>query len=152
MKLKLIYLLPILFVSLGTFGQQKTTIDYPSNVDAPLSKVEKAMINEVYQSKANQEVFNNIEFLKDIKHLLRNRILIYEENNPKAQKKTTLLSEVPLFNDYNKNLKRDERFNISEFNPLKYKLDFFANGTYLYRVDNTNYFIQITSQHRTFKK
>lgn len=152
MKLKLIYLLPILFVSLGTFGQQKTTIDYPSNVDAPLSKVEKAMINEVYQSKANQEVFNNIEFLKDIKHLLRNRILIYEENNPKAQKKTTLLSEVPLFNDYNKNLKRDERFNISDFNPLKYKLDFFANGTYLYRVDNTNYFIQITSQHRTFKK
>ena len=135
----------------AAFGQQKTAIDYPSNVDAPLSKNEKAMIKEVYQSKAIQEVFNN-DFLKDIKHLLRNRILIYEENNPKAQKKTTLLSEVPLFDDYNKDLKRDKKFDVSNFNPLKYKLDFFANGTYLYRVDNTNYFIQITSQHRTFKK
>lgn len=151
MKLKLLVLLPLLFISFTAFSQNKIDINYPQNVEAPLTNKEKAMIKEVYQSEADNKVFNNDSFLRDIKHLLRNRITIYEENNQKAQKKCKLLSEIPLFDDYNKNLKRDVKFNISNFNPLKYKLDFFANGTYLYRIDNTNYFILVTSQYRNYK-
>ncbi|WP_296317210.1 hypothetical protein [Winogradskyella sp. UBA3174] len=151
MNLKLSVLVPFLIVSILTFGQEnsKIQIDYPTNVEAPLNKKETAMIKEVFQSKSKELVFNNETFLKDIKHLLRNRILIYEEVNAKAQKQTKMLSEIPLFDDHNKNLKRDSKFDISNFNPLKYKLDFFANGTYVYRIDSTNYFIQVTSQYRT---
>jgi len=150
MKFKLLLLLPLLFLSFSSFSQEKTNtkIDFPENVNAPLTSTEKEMIKEVYKSEAKSMVFDNESFLKDIKHLLRNRIVIYEENNAKGQKKCKLLSEVALFDDYNKNLERDKTFDLENFNPLKYKLDFFANGTYLYRIDGTNYFIQVTSQHR----
>ncbi len=93
-------------------------------------------------------VLNNPEFLKDIKHLLRNRIEIYEEADVSKQKKTKLLSQVSLNKTYNSNLKRDLSFNRDTFNPLKYQLDFFEKGTYLYQIDNTNYFILVTSQYR----
>ncbi|NNE32716.1 MAG: hypothetical protein HKN40_10130 [Winogradskyella sp.] len=153
MKLKLSLLLPILIVCFLANSQQKNniSINYPQNVEAALSSKEKAMIEEVYKTESKALVFDNPKYLKELKHLMRNRILIYKEDNAKFQKQTKLLSEVPLFNDYNKDLKRDINFNSSEFNPLKYKLDFFANGTYVYRIDNTNYFIQITSQHRSTK-
>jgi hypothetical protein len=126
----------------------RSAIEFPENVEAALTEKEKTMINEVYQSKAQEIVYNQENYLKDIKHLLRNRILIYEDANAKTQKKCKLLSEVPLLDTYNTNLKHDTKFDLSSFNPLKYQLDFFANGTYVYRIDNTNYFIQITSQYR----
>lgn len=152
MKFKLLILIPIIVFGLSSYSQQQkaTVIDYPENVNAPLTKTEKVMIEEVYQSEAKEKVFNNKAFLKAIKHLLRNRLLIYEELDAKKQK-GKLLSLVPLFNTYNKTIKRDNVFNRSTFNPLKYQLDFFANGTYVYHIDDTNYYIQITSQHRKFK-
>jgi len=154
MKLKLLLLASLMFVSFSAFSQDKKSIsiDYPDNVEAPLTNKEKATIDQVYQSKAKEMVYDNDKFLKDIKHLLRNRITVYEDSNPETQKKCKLLSEVPLFNEYNKDIKREVNFNIENFNPLKYELDFFAKGTYVYRIDNTNYFIQVTSQYRKFKK
>ena len=153
MKLKSLLVLPFLFLCLLSFSQnlKSTNINYPDNVNASLTKKEKNMIEEVYKSEAKEMVYDNEEFLKDIKHLLRNRILIYEDTDPKTQKKGKLLSNVPLSNAYNKDLKRDTKFKLKKFNPLKYQLDFFAKGTYVYQVDNTNYFIQVTSQYRTFK-
>lgn len=153
MRLKLFILIPMLCVVFSINAQSKTEIkiDYPKNVTAELTKKEKSFIKEVYKSSAKAIVFDDNQFLKDIKHLLRNRVVIYEDNNPKTQKKAKLLSEIELFNTYNKNLQRDKTFNPSTFNPLKYKLDFFAKGTYVYRVDDTNYFIQITSQYRLTK-
>lgn len=154
MRLKLYILIPMLFVvfSISAQNTAKVEIDYPENVTAELTKKEKSFIKDVYKSKAKAVVFDDNQFLKDIKHLLRNRVIIYEDANPKTQKKCKLLSEIELFDTYNKNLKREESFNPSNFNPLKYKLDFFAKGTYVYRVDNTNYFIQITSQYRRLTK
>ncbi|WP_179005412.1 hypothetical protein [Winogradskyella forsetii] len=151
---KFLLVLPLLFFSIATFSQNKSgiTIQYPENVEAPLTKEEKAMIEEVYQSKTKELVYDDEQFLKDIKHLLRNRITIYQDSNPKTQKKGMLLSDTPLFNKHNKDLKRDVDFDLKNFNPLKYELDFFANGTYVYRIDNTDYFIQVTSQHRKIKK
>lgn len=152
--MKKILLLTALFLLTFNINSQtnksaiRSAIEFPENVDAPLTEKEKKMINEVYQSKADEIVFSQEDFLKDIKHLLRNRILLYEDTDAKTQKKCKLLSEVPLLNIYNENLKRDTKFDLSSFNPLKYQLDFFANGTYVYRIDNTNYFIQITSQYR----
>ena len=153
MKLKsLLFLTFFLIVSLS-FAQRdnQILIKYPTNVEDPLTDKERDMIEEVYKSKSKTLIYDNDEQLKAIKHLLRNRILIYEESNPKFQKKTKLLSQVPLNSEYNPNIKRDTEYNKSSFNPLKYKLDFFSNGTYLYRIDGTNYFIQVTSQYRTNK-
>lgn len=123
-------------------------VKYNENVNRPLSESEMTMLIEVFSTKLDGLVLNNIDFLKDLKHLMRNRIKIFEINDVAKQKKCKLLSEVPLFNDYNKGLKRELSFNIDTFNPLKYKLDFFSNGNYLYRIDRTKYFIQITSQYR----
>lgn len=150
MKLKLLLLLPFMFLSAFSFSQNQkmVEINYPDNVNTPLTKEEKTMIEEVYKIEAKEMVYNNKAFLKDIKHLLRNRILIYEDADSKTQKKGKLLSDMPLFNTYNKDLKRDINFNMKNFNPLKYKLDFFSNGTYVYQIDGTNYFIQVTSQYR----
>lgn len=147
---KILLFFTISLLAFNVYGQKtvKPTIEFPENVNAPLTKKEKAMIKEVYQSKANEIVFNNEDYLRDIKHLLRNRITIYEDKNAKTQKNGKLLSDMPLLTTYNKNLKRDTIFDISNFNPLKYQLDFFANGTYVYRIDNTNYFIQVISQYR----
>jgi len=149
-------LLLLSFFSLFVFisnAQQKSgiKIHYPDNVNSPLTASEKEKIDEVYQSKADELVYNNDKFLKDVKHLLRNRITIYEDKNEKTQKKCKLLSEIPLSNTYNKDLKRDESFDINSFNPLKYQLAFFDKGTYVYRIDGTDYFIQITSQYRLMK-
>lgn len=153
MKTKWLVILPLLFISFNLFGQDTTneSIRFPDNVKAPLTKNEEIMIEEVYQTKAKEMVYDKANVLKAIKHLLRNRITIYEDSNPKTQKQAKLLSQVPLFNDYNIDLQRDTKFDLNNFNPLKYKLDFFSKGTYVYRVDGTNYFIQITSQYRRTK-
>ncbi len=150
MKLKPLIFVVVSLVSYLSFSQinNNIPIKYPLNVESPLSNAEKAMIEEVYQSQSEALIYNNPKALKDIKHLLRNRILIYKESNTKYQKKTKLLSQIPLNNQYNSNLKRDVVFNKERFNPLKYQLDFFKNGTYLYRIDKTDYFIQVTSQFR----
>jgi hypothetical protein len=59
----------------------------------------------------------------------------------------TLLSTVGLFNNYNKELKRDQSFDINTFNPLKYNLEFFKVGSAIYRIDNTQYYIVIKAQN-----
>ena len=39
-------------------------------------------------------------------------------------------------------------YNKKRFNVLKYNLEFFGRGSRLYRIDNTDYFIIIKSQHQ----
>jgi len=58
-----------------------------------------------------------------------------------------MLSEIPLFNVFNDSLKRDHSFNPMKFNPLKYNFKFHSADTQLIRVDNSDYFIIIKSQH-----
>lgn len=118
-----------------------------NNLSSKFTKKEKQFINEVYGDQAKKLVYNNADFSKSLKHLLRNRIeLIDVSTNPKL-KKGKLLSQVKLSNDYTAQ-EKDKFFNLETFNPLKYKLDFFSKGTYLYIIDNSNYVIQITSQYR----
>ena len=58
-----------------------------------------------------------------------------------------MLSEIPLFNIFNKSLKRDQTFDPLKFNPLKYNFEFHSSDTHLIRVDNSDYFIIVKSQH-----
>lgn len=150
---KIVLHVVLLLTICSSFSQVEKNNDtvgivYKSNVDEPLTKAELLKIKEVYADKTNQVVLDNPTVLKDIKSLLRNRLVIYQETDPLKQKKCKLLSEVPLNTTYNKSLKRDKSYNEASFNPLKYKLDFFEKGTYLYRIDNTDYFIKVISQYR----
>ena len=156
MKIKLPVLLVFglcLFLAHSSYSQTKqikqtlTTVNYGDNVDAPLTTTEMQQLQEVYGDKLNDYVLSKPQRLKDIKHLLRNRIEIKLISNPRDQKKSVLLSEVPLFNYYQQDLTRDVSFSPQNFNPLKYLFNFYSLETHMYRVDNTNYYIIIKSQH-----
>lgn len=120
---------------------------FNENVKAPLSMAERQQLEEVYGDKLQAYVLSKPQRLKAIKNILRNRVQIKQFSNPQDQKDCTLLSELTLFNYYVKDLKRDLVFNASTFNPLKYNFEFYSRGAQMYRVDNTNYYIIIKSQH-----
>ncbi|WP_047545464.1 hypothetical protein [Psychroserpens sp. Hel_I_66] len=139
-----------LLVSISTFSQSRKQnfVNYNSNVDAPLTNSEMDLITEVYGETANDNILDKPQRLKDVKNILRNRVEIKNVPNVRDQKPCTLLSEVPLMDYYVSNLQRDTNFNPQNFNPLKYLFNYYSYGTHMYRVDNTNYFIIIKSQHK----
>ena len=112
-----------------------------------MSAYEELQLKAVYGNKLQEYILSKPERLKAVKNILRNRVEIIELSDPKDQKNCELLSEVSLFNYYVKDLKRDLVFNKTTFNPFKYNFNFYSRGSHLYRVDNTNYFILIKSQH-----
>ncbi|WP_452219602.1 hypothetical protein [Lacinutrix salivirga] len=155
MKINVLVILALSFfcctisVNAQSDWKEKHDVSFVSanNLSSKFSKKEKQFIEEVYGKEAKTLVYNDADFSKSLKHLLRNRIeFIDASKNPKL-KKGKLLSQVELSEDYTTQ-KKDYSFNLETFNPLKYKLDFFSKGTYLYIIDNTNYVIQITSQYR----
>ena len=139
------------FVSLNGHAQSTKKrplplVQYNSNVNNPLTSSEMNMLREVYGESLEKEILNRPQRLKDTKNILRNRVEVVELA-PKDQKTCTLLSQVPLFNVFVSSLERDGHFNKATFNPLKYNFNFYGRGTQMYRVDNTNFFILIKSQH-----
>ncbi|WP_034061763.1 hypothetical protein [Lacinutrix jangbogonensis] len=156
MKIKLLYTFAFLFAFsiYNVTGQSQKkqplkVINYGENINAPLTEKELSFIKEVYADKAEEYVLNRPQRLKDIKHILRNRIYINEHKN-KDLSHFKLLSSVPLFNDYNKELKKEVFFNANDFNVLKYSFDFYSRNENIltYRVDNTNYLVNIKPQHQ----
>ena len=151
---KLLLFVVVILLPVSIFGQQsKQKIPLPlakygDNVKLPLTLKERNQILEVYGDFADKYVFSNPNMLKNIKQLLRNRIVIKQVFNENERKVCEKLSEVSLFNPYVKDLKRDDTFNPSTFNPLKYNFEFHALSASMFQVDNTNYYIIIKSQHQ----
>ena len=151
MKKKLLLFLS-LFLSISGFyvyaqnhkDLKTPVVTYKNNVNLPLSTDEKELIKEVYKEEYNL-ITENLERLRFIKDLLRNRVEVRVLNN--FPKQVKLLSEVPVFNKYNTELKR-KRFDKDDFNPLSYNFDFYSKTTQIYSVDNTNYYIIIKSQYQ----
>ncbi|WP_347922520.1 hypothetical protein [Pontimicrobium sp. SW4] len=130
--------------SVSNYSGSKTVI-FDSNVDTPLNSMEKEMLTDIYGETLQKNVLDNPQRLKSIKNILRNRVEIL--NLPNYPKDYKLLSQVPLFDKYNTSLKR-EKFKKAKFNPLKYNFDFYAKQAQVFRVDNTDYYIIIKSQHQ----
>ena len=122
-------------------------VQYDSNVNTPFSAIELSQLNEVYGASLGKEILSRPNRVLAMKNLLRNRIIIENRSNPKDQKKCTFLSKVPLFDAFVSTLQRDSVFNLQEFNPLKYTFSFYSQGEHMYRVDGTDYFIIVKSQH-----
>jgi hypothetical protein len=142
----LLFLMPIVLDAQAPNTSISKGVKYKANIDAPLTSVELEKIKEIYQEATKEQVLERPMHLKRIKHLLRNRIRIIKIDIAEKQRSCPLLSEIELFDHYNKNLKRDLVFNKETFNPLKYNFEFFASVPKIYRVDGTNYYIQIKSQ------
>ena len=151
------YFIYILFIGLFSYNcnSQNSSrlysplevVQYDSNVNTPFSATELSQLNEVYGASLDKEILSRPNRVLAMKNLLRNRIVIENRSKPKDQKKCTLLSEVPLFDAFVSTLQRDSVFNPQEFNPLKYAFSFYSQGEHMYRVDGTDYFIIVKSQH-----
>ena len=122
-------------------------VQYDATLNAPFSVTELSQLNEVYGTSLEKEILSRPNRVLAMKNLLRNRIVIENRSNPKDQKKCTFLSEVPLFDAFVSTLQRDSVFNPQEFTPLKYAFSFYSRGEHMYRVDGTDYFIIVKSQH-----
>ena len=149
------YLFPLtivvsLLISTSAFSQLKKqkVVHYDANVSAPLTNGELALITEVYGDTAHENVLDKPQRLADVKNILRNRIEIKRISKPSDQKACPLLSTVPLMDYYVSDLQRDTVFNPENFNPLKYLFQYHAHGSYMYRVDGTDYFIIVKSQYQ----
>jgi len=105
-----------------------------------------ARITEVYGDQA-QHLAGNSNLIQSFTQLLNERVE-FKEVKQDLKEKFPKLSEVPLFNKYNPDLKRDDVVDKATFNVLKYKMRFFANYDVVYRVDNTDTVIIIRSQKR----
>lgn len=155
MKLNIPQFVALMFCLLSLNGNAQTNgqkqplaiVQYNDNVNAPLTANEELQLKAVYGDNLQEYILSKPQRLKAVKNILRNRVEIIEFSDPKDQKDCELLSEVSLFNYYVKDLKRDFVFNKNTFNPLKYNFNFYSRGSHMYRVDNTNYFILIKSQH-----
>ena len=100
----------------------------------------------MYGEHLSDVVLSDPDLLKALNNLLQNRVKIVEEPFS-SEEKYIKLSQVELLNRYNPNLTRDVVFDPSNFNVLKYNLNFFsATFSYVYRIDNTNYLIVIEPQ------
>ncbi|MFD1063955.1 hypothetical protein ACFQ1Q_11920 [Winogradskyella litorisediminis] len=118
-------------------------ITYNKNVDAPLTTKEKSFIDEAYGDEAENLVYNIPSRLKEIKNILRNRVVIVTYEN-KDLSSIQPLSKVSLINA---KLQRDYNFDINSFNPLKYRFNFYSrDNTKYFRVDNKQILIQILPQ------
>ena len=123
-------------------------IQYSDSVKGALSNTEMLQLTEVYGAHLEKEILNRPNRVLFMKNLLRNRIIIQKTPSSRNQKKCPLLSEVPLFDAFVSEVKRDAVFDPEKFNPLKYSFSFYGRGSHIYQVDGTDYFILIVSQQQ----
>lgn len=102
-------------------------------------------IREVYGGDCEHIFKNDPELLIKLNDLLQNRVSIIISQKS-VNEKYPKLSSVGLLNKYNPDLKRDDVFDASTFNVLKYDLNFFSNESFIYIIDNTDYLILIKGQ------
>jgi len=151
---KLLTILVVILLPISLFGQQKTQksplplAKYDENVKLPLTTKERSQIIEVYGDYAEKYVFSDANRLRNIKQILRNRVVIKLITNKNEKKPCPKLSEVSLFDNYVSGIERDRVFDPKIFNPLKYNFEFHSTSASMIQVDNTNYFITIKSQYQ----
>ena len=105
------------------------------NVDYPLTSQELSFIENAFDDETLKRI-NKIKPLeKYVKDILRNRVQILNkkyqtnENLPKLSSVSTITTI--------------KKFNTNNFNPLLYNFDFDSQKSQIYRVDGTDFVINI---------
>jgi hypothetical protein len=119
--------------------RQKWIVDFPENVNTPLTSKENMMIEQAFGTEVRDKILSNKSRLKDIKDILRNRVEVI--NAKEGLNKYLKAFHILPLNDTE--LLLPKAFDPNNFNPLLYKFNFHSKSTLVYRVDNTSYLIFI---------
>ena len=128
-------------------NQYTQPLRFNSNTVSAFTNSEIDKLQEVYGPALKMEILNRPSRVLAIKEILRNRVVIKPFSSPEARKAYPMLLEVPLFNAFVPNLKRDTVFDPIKFNPLKYNFKFHSPKAQGFRVADTKYCILIKPQH-----
>lgn len=132
----------ILLLNQSVFSQkidrQKWIVDFPENVNTPLTSKENKMIDEAFGTEVRDKILSNKSRLKDMKDILRNRVEVFHAKEG-LNKYLEAFDILPL----NYTGLFPKPFNPNNFNPLVYQFNFHLKSTLVYRVDNTSYLIFI---------
>ena len=139
MKLKYFTLLPLIFTFSFIFSQSDKhnpwIIELGESVANPLTKQEIRFIKSALSEEAYYRIINVKALEQNIKDILRNRVQILTKKYFPSEKFPKLSSIM------NSNL--SQIFNKHNFNPLLYDFDFESLESQVYRVDGTDYIINI---------
>ena len=138
MRLKYFILLP-LFIPFLFFSQSEKhnswIIELNDNVNNPLTEKEIIFIKTAMGEEAFNRIINFNALQKNIKDILRNRVQILSKRFYPSEKLQKLSSIT--------NSNSPQIFNKNNFNPLLYDFDFESFESQIYRVDGTDYIINI---------
>ena len=139
MKLKYFALLPLFFSFSFIFSQSDKhnpwIIELGENVTNPLTNQEIRFIKTALGEEAYYRIINIKALEKNIKDILRNRVQILTKRYFPYEKFPKLSSI--------KNSNPSQIFSKYNFNPLLYDFDFESFESQIYRVDGTDYIINI---------
>ena len=139
MKLKYFTLLPLIFTFSFIFSQSDKhnpwIVELGESVANPLTKQEIKFIKSALSEEAYYRIINVKALEQNIKDILRNRVQILTKRYFPSEKFPKLSSI--------SNSKSSQIFNKYNFNPLFYDFDFESLESQVYRVDGTDYIINI---------
>ena len=139
MKLKYFALLPLFFSFSFIFSQSDKhnpwIIELGESVTNPLTNQEIRFIKSALGEEAYYRIINIKALEQNIKDILRNRVQILTKRYFPSEKFPKLSS----ITDSNSS----QIFNKHNFNPLLYNFDFESFESQIYRVDGTDYIINI---------
>lgn len=133
--LSLFFLISIHNIESQNKNYNSWIIEFNENVQSPLNDIEKKYILEAYGESTYKRILNINPLLLNIKDILRNRIQILKKKYYKNEE----IKKLSLVKKTNSN----PIFDINDFNPLLYDFDFESKKNQIYRVDNTDYLINI---------
>jgi len=139
MKLKYFILLPLFFSFSFIFSQSDKhnpwIIELGESVANPLTNKEIRFIKSALGEEAYYRIINIKALEQNIKDILRNRVQILTKRYLPSEKFPKLSSIT--------NSNSSQLFNKYNFNPLFYDFDFESFKSQVYRVDGTDYIINI---------
>ena len=133
--LSLFFLISIHNIESQNKNYNSWTIEFNENVHRPLNDIEIKYILEAYGESTYKRIININPLLLNIKDILRNRVEILKKKYYKNEE----IKKLSLVKKTNSN----PIFDINDFNPLLYDFDFESKKNQIYRVDNTDYLINI---------
>ena len=139
MKLKYFTLLPLFFTFSFIFSQSDKhnpwIIELGENVTNPLTSQEIKFIKSALGEETYYRIINIKALEQNVKDILRNRVQILTKKYFPSEKFPKLSSIT--------NSSSSQIFNKYNFNPLFYDFDFESFEPQIYRVDGTDYLINI---------
>ena len=139
MKLKYFVLLPVFFTFTFIFSQSDKhnpwIIELGEGIIDPLTNKEVKFIKSALGKEAYYRIINFKALEQNIKDILRNRVQILTKRYFPSEKFPKLSSIT--------NSNSSQIFNKYNFNPLFYDFDFDSFESQIYRVDGTDYIINI---------